>query len=264
MTRGAIVVAIFGMMLSGAGQVVWAQASSIEGKAIFAGDPSQYPREFVSATSDKGCGEGAAVKEDVFVNPTKPPTLRNVVVSVRQGLGRTVFFLPKDEVRMTIQDCRFVPHVVDLNEGQPLRLVNMDNQTHKIRILASVNEATEIELPGKEAGGKDVVLTFKAEAPIQLVNAEHPNLTAFVSVFDQPFHDVTKSDGSFTMVGLRPGTYLVDAWHEVFGGQSTWVVVEKAGKGMVDFVFPEPVKNKKGESDKADSGGASKSDASDD
>lgn len=243
MIRRTVVLIWIGAAVFGHPSWTFGQANVIEGKVLFVGDPAQYPTTFAAESETAKCGERSVrlTKEDVVINHTSPPTLSNVIVSIRAGIGRVVFFKVTDEVRLNLRDCQFAPHVLTLNTGQPLRVVNGDDTPHKIRLLASLNDAREFELAANDAIGGEV-LNLKAESTIQLTCAGIPGRSAFVGVFEHPFHTVTRSDGKFALVGMPDGTYSVEAWHEVFGSQLAVVKVEKNIKGLHDFVFPAPEK----------------------
>ena len=45
----------------------------------------------------------------------------------------------------------------------------------------------------------------------------HPWMRSYIGVVGHPFFAVTGDDGTFTIKGLPPGTYTLEAWHEKFG-----------------------------------------------
>jgi len=62
-------------------------------------------------------------------------------------------------------------------------------------------------------------------------------MKAWVGIFDHPFFAVTGDDGSFTIRGLPPGTYEIEAWHERLGRQSQKVTVKAGETKQITFVF---------------------------
>jgi len=48
---------------------------------------------------------------------------------------------------------------------------------------------------------------------------------------------VTAADGSFSIPGLPPGTYTVEAWHERFGRQTGEVTIGERETVTLDFSF---------------------------
>jgi hypothetical protein len=65
-------------------------------------------------------------------------------------------------------------------------------------------------------------------------------MTAYVGVFSNPFFAVTGADGKFTISGLPPGTYELEAWHEKLGVRSATVTVPASGAAKADFTFAPP------------------------
>jgi hypothetical protein len=48
---------------------------------------------------------------------------------------------------------------------------------------------------------------------------------------------VTGDDGTFTLKGVPPGTYKIEAWHEKFGTQEMDVTVAPKDSKTADFTF---------------------------
>ena len=62
-------------------------------------------------------------------------------------------------------------------------------------------------------------------------------MNAFAGVLAHPFYATTGADGSFTIKGLPPGTYTLEAWHEKYGTQTATVTVAGAESKTVAFTF---------------------------
>ena len=52
-----------------------------------------------------------------------------------------------------------------------------------------------------------------------------------------PFFAVTGDDGTFTIKGLPPGEYTLEAMHEKLGTQEIQVTVGPKETGKADFTF---------------------------
>ena len=65
----------------------------------------------------------------------------------------------------------------------------------------------------------------------------HPWMKAYVGVLSHPFFAVTGDDGSFTLKGLPPGDYTLEAWHEKLGTQEIKVTVAAKDSKSADFAF---------------------------
>jgi len=51
---------------------------------------------------------------------------------------------------------------------------------------------------------------------------------------------VTGADGKFSLKGLPPGTYTIEAWHEKAGTQTAQVTVGAKETKQANFTFKAP------------------------
>ncbi len=77
---------------------------------------------------------------------------------------------------------------------------------------------------------REVMVPFKCDV--------HPWMHAYIGVLDHPFFAVTGPDGTFSLKGLPPGTYTIEAWHEELGTMTQSVTIgERESKDDVAFTF---------------------------
>src|SRR5207245_1283262 len=62
-------------------------------------------------------------------------------------------------------------------------------------------------------------------------------MQAYLGVLPHPVYAITGADGSFTIKGLPPGTYTIEAWHEKYGTQTATVTVAGTESKTQDFTF---------------------------
>jgi hypothetical protein len=77
----------------------------------------------------------------------------------------------------------------------------------------------------------------KEETLIQVKCNKHPWMTAWLGVLSHPFFAVSGPEGSFTIKGLPPGEYEVEAWHEKYGAKTLKVTVNERADSTADFTF---------------------------
>ena len=65
-------------------------------------------------------------------------------------------------------------------------------------------------------------------------------MAAYVAVLDNPYYDVTGPDGKFTLDGLPPGDYELEAWHEKLKTKSAKITIKGDETATVDFSFSPP------------------------
>ncbi len=213
--------------------------NSITGKVIFKGDPANYKRTKINTTKDPNCKKAKKTigSEKVIVNKkTDPMTLRNVVVSIKEGLGKKSFPVSKEELTIIQIGCQYKPHVLAGQAGQTLRILNGDNTNHNIHFLPKVNDEHNFTQPKKDTEkGKTIIL--KAEDPFKVKCDVHPWMNCFVAIFEHPFFDVTSKDGTFTLTGMPDGAYTIEAWHEAFGKVTAEVEVSGGKAANMDLTF---------------------------
>lgn len=175
--------------------------------------------------------------EDGAVNDNG--TLPNVFVYVKEGAEKYTFATPTDPVTLDQNGCMYKPHVFGLMTGQTLHIISSDATTHNIHPMPSDNrEWNESQPPGAAPLDK----TFaRPEVMIPVKCNQHPWMRCYVGVVKNPFFFVTGSDGTYTLKGLPPGDYTIEAWTAIGGPsgqtQDQKVTVPPKGTASLDFTF---------------------------
>jgi plastocyanin len=205
----------------------------ITGTAILEGEPP--PPETINMDSDSVCatiGKGRA-GEDLVVDPGGG--LRNVFVYAASGFGDRIFAPPATPVVLDQNGCAYEPHVLGVQVGQILEIRNSDATLHNVHARPEENRGFNVGM----AMQRSRIRKFFSlpEVMIRMNCDVHSWMSAYVGVLDHPFFDVTGEEGSFTLTGLPPGEYVVQAWHERLGTQSVAVRLEEGEKKGVRFEF---------------------------
>ncbi len=200
-----------------AGTVTFTGAAPAPGKLDMANDPKCAGDNFT---------------EDVLVNDGK---LQNVFVYVKSGLPPVNFAPPTAEVTLDQKGCKYVPRVLGLQTGQPLKLTNSDATNHNIHPIPRKNrEWNESQL----AGQGPIIRKFREpEVLIPVKCNQHPWMLAHLGVLPHPFFAVSDAGGAFAIKGLPPGEYEIEAWHERYGAKTLKVTVPAKGEARADFAF---------------------------
>jgi len=211
-----------------------ANAATITGKVSFTGTkptPKRISMEAVPACT-------AAAKEPVFtqeVEVNDNGTLRDVYVYVKEGLGDKTFPVPAEPVLLEQKGCTYHPHVLALMAGQKLRVTNDDPTNHNIHPMPNANrEWNQSQPPGSPPLEQEFA---RAEVMIPVKCNVHPWMKAYIGVQKHPFAAVTGADGTFTITGLPPGDYTIEAWQEKYGTQEMKVRVGAKETKTVDFSY---------------------------
>ena len=212
-----------------------AAGGTITGTIKFTGvAPKNPPIDMSEEAACKAKYKTTPTEENVVAGPAN--ALANVFVYVKAGVpaGQT-FTAPTTAVVLDQDGCRYHPHVLGIMVGQPLEILNTDPVLHNIKAIAKANRPFNVSQP---SAGMKTTRTFTA--PEVMVNLEcnvHGWMHAYAGVHPDPFFAVSAANGSFTISGLPPGTYTIEAWHEKFGTQTATVTIAGTESKTQNFTF---------------------------
>jgi hypothetical protein len=213
-----------------------ATAASITGKVLFSGDKP------VMRTIDMGAKPECARQhttpaksEEVTVNPDG--TLKNVFVWVKSGLPNYQWPVPSTPVTIDQHGCMYKPHVLAVMTNQPIEIDNSDPTNHNIHPMPAINREWNESQPPNAGKLQKSFPREEAVPPIPVKCNVHPWMRAYIAVVSHPFFAVTGDDGTFTLKGLPPGEYTIEAWQEKYGKQEMKVTVGPKETKTADFTF---------------------------
>ena len=112
--------------------------------------PGAAKPRVVRMGSDPLCmpeGKGGTLSEVLVVGPGNG--LQNAFVYVKDGLGNRTFPAPKTPVVLDQQGCKYTPHVIGIQVGQPLEVRNSDATLHNVHAVPKVNKEFNFGQPTK-------------------------------------------------------------------------------------------------------------------
>ena len=217
------------------GDAAPSQGAAVTGRVRFTGAKPTNPR--IDMSEEAACKAKYTTPptaETVIVNPNG--TLANVFVYVKAGLpAGATYPAPATPVVIDQNGCRYHPHVLGIMVGQNLEIQNSDPLLHNIKARPVKNRPFNVSQPS--AGMKTMRTFTAAEVMVPLECNVHGWMNAFLGVLPHTFFAVTGADGSFSLKGLPPGTYTIEAWHEKYGTQTATVTVAGAAPKTQDFTF---------------------------
>jgi len=211
-----------------------ASAATVTGKVSFSGDKPVMKNISMDATPACAKAHSTPQKsEEVIVNGNG--TLKNVFVWVKAGLPDRQWPVPSTPVRLDQKGCIYQPHVIGIMTNQELEIANDDPVNHNIHPQPTDNrDWNESQPPGSEVKKK----TFpRQEVMIPVKCNVHSWMRTWIGVVSHPFFAVTGDDGSFTIKGLPPGTYTIEAIHEKYGKKEMQITVAPKDSKTADFDF---------------------------
>ena len=138
--------------------------------------------------------------------------------------------------------CIYSPHVMGVQAGQPVKILNSDATMHNIHGLPKVNKEFNFGMPKSL---KEKTVTFNKAEDVFVIKCDvHPWMKSYTQVFDHPYFAVSGSDGTFNISNVPDGTYEAIAWQEKFGSKRvmTQNVTVKGGDAELNFNFERPKK----------------------
>src|SRR5213594_1534795 len=171
---------------------------------------------------------GATISGKMKFTGTKP-AMPKIDMSEEPKCKAKYQGVPTDEA-----GCRYHPHVLGILVGQKLAIKNSDGILHNIKAKGVKNRPFNISQPTNMTSER----TFSVpEVMVPLECNVHGWMHAWLGVLPHPFFAVSGADGSFSIKGLPPGTYTIEAWHEKYGTQTATVTVAGSETKTADFSF---------------------------
>jgi uncharacterized membrane protein/plastocyanin len=187
-------------------------------------------------TLPSGCkpiGSGDVYSNEILVDSGK---VQNVLIRLVKGHENLpVAPVPSEEVILDQKSCLYTPRVVASRAGQKVTFVNSDPIFHNVRSVTNQNQRFNVAMPKKNQ--RETRVFTRPELFLQAKCSVHPWMGAFVAVMEHSFFDVTRKGGEFEIKNLVPGTYTIEAWHEVFGTLTQEISITDKDISDITFTF---------------------------
>jgi plastocyanin len=187
-------------------------------------------------SGDPACvsaNHGKVYDDSVVIGPHNG--LASAFVYIEKGLEGKAFAPPQTPQIIDQKGCWFRPHVLGVQSGQSLEIVNSDPVTHNIHPMPQLNREWN---HSQGAGDPPMNHKFtKAEVMVPVKCNIHSWMHAYVGVLDSPYFAVTGEDGAFTIPNLPPGNYTLAVWTQTLGTQEKKIIVMPKGNTQADFAF---------------------------
>ncbi len=127
---------------------------------------------------------------------------------VRRGAALAI---PDEPVTITLQGCRYRPHVLAVTAGTSLLFESADPVLHNVHALRGESTVWDFALPTEESS-----LSVRVDEPgvVRLLSDVHSFMQGWVHAFEHPYFAVSDAAGRFRIASVPPGQYVVRVWHE--------------------------------------------------
>lgn len=210
-----------------------ADKATILGRVAYEGEPPK-PRP-INFGPEKKCHDPTQpppTDESLIVAPDK--AIRWVLVHVVGDVPGD-YTPPAEPATLDQKGCIFMPHVLAVQAGQPILVLNSDEVAHNVRCVATRNPAINFILPTK--GDSQTMRLDSWELGMQLKCDIHFWMNGQIHALRHPFFYVTGADGWFKIENIPPGSYKLEAQHEKLGKQRQEIEAKPGEVLTVDFVF---------------------------
>ncbi|MFN0053276.1 MAG: carboxypeptidase regulatory-like domain-containing protein [Planctomycetales bacterium] len=182
----------------------------------------------IPALKDLIAAGDASVKDASVCSAAAVPDESLIVDPGTKGLANVVIFLdkrpanvkpelaapPTTPVMFDQKGCRFLPHVVTVQVGQPLLVVSDDGIPHNTRTMPKRNTSFSQVVKANERGGVACDYKKAESTPIAVACDFHPWMKAYHFPVDHPYVAITDQQGKFRIEGLPAGKHSFNVWHE--------------------------------------------------
>jgi len=177
------------------------------------------PAKKITTTKDQDVCGNLKTAEDLIVSPDKK--IANAVVSI-DAISRG----KKIDAASPVLDqkgCQYVPHVLLVPAGSPVKVLNSDGILHNIHTYTRKNQPVNIAQPKFK---KEVTVEFAEPENVGVKCDAHEWMSGVIVVMDHPYYAKTDENGAFALTDVPPGEYSLKVWHEKLGEKVEKVKVE--------------------------------------
>jgi hypothetical protein len=215
---------------AGAGSSAAKGYGTLVGTVTIDAVPKDYPPPPVVAQGgaglkpeDKAVCAAEPVPDETLVVNTANKGLANVIVYLEKRPGNIKPELakpPQDPEFFDQKGCRFFPHVLVVQSGQPLLVKSDDTIPHNTHTRPKRNVEFNQTIRPKDRDGVSCEYKKPESAPVTVVCDLHTWMKAYHFPIDHPYAAVTDKDGKFKIEGLPAGKHSFNVWHERGPGDS--------------------------------------------
>ena len=209
-----------------------ATAGTISGIVEFKGKPpARIP---IDMSADPACALANNATEQILVTDHR---LANVYIYIKSGAPDSSAPANTPPVILDQKGCRYIPHVIALQQGATVEFRNSDPTMHNVHTMPTQVGNNSIDLSETPMGPPQTERFKSPEVMLPVRCNNHPWMSAFINVAPNRYFAVTGTDGSFKIGDLPPGTYTVAAVQEKLGEKDMQITVPAKSVAKLSFTF---------------------------
>jgi len=172
-------------------------------------------------------GDGATIDHYDLVVDAKSKGLRWVIAALEDAPPQSKLEAGEPVV-IDQKNMQFIPRVVAVQHGRPVRFDNSDGFNHSVTTASRIPEN---EMNVFVTARDPVTKAFAAEkAPIRIGCVLHGHMTAWLYIAPHPWVAVTDEKGAFALTDVPPGKYTLWLKHPDTGLQERKPIEVRAGQ----------------------------------
>ncbi len=174
------------------------------------------------------------VLDDFKVSPDGG--LKDVVVTIQQVDAGKPF--NKDPVDIVAENCKFLPDVSIIRQGETFKVDNLDAVMHNSQVYQKERGKILLNIPIPAEEVSDGKIMFKKKYKImQMICGMHEFMQTWGYRVQNPYYSQTKIDGNFKIDNIPPGEYKLTAWHYLMKRQTQKIKIAAGETIDLRFVF---------------------------
>lgn len=144
------------------------------------------------------------------------------------------------EIVIDQKDYVFVPHLIAVRAGQPVRFTSTDVANHNVRTIAFEQKNQFNKFTGGGDAYTHRFVTERKNRPVRIGCDLHRWMGAWIFVFDHPRFAVTGEEGKYRIGDIPPGRYVLSIRQPDGGLKADREIEVAAGKAVtIDVEFTE-------------------------
>jgi plastocyanin len=137
--------------------------------------------------------------------------LADAVVWIHDARRGAALEIPAEPATITLQGCRYRPHVLAVAVGASIRFQSADAILHNVHALRGDSTVWDFALPSE---GSSQTVSVDEPGIVRLLSDVHSFMQGWVHAFGHPYFAVSDAEGRFRIGSVPPGQYVVRVWHE--------------------------------------------------